>query len=49
VRLSIINEILLQGFKFLGKAMKITYARGTSDIVARANGSIILFLGLLMF
>ena len=28
-----------QGFKFLGKAMKITYARGTSDIIARANGT----------
>jgi hypothetical protein len=29
-----------QGFKFLGKAIKVTYARGTSDIVARANGRI---------
>ena len=29
-----------QGFKFLGKAIKVTYARGTSDIVARANGII---------
>ena len=32
------NAFLSQGFKFLGKPMKITYARGTSDIVARANG-----------
>ena len=36
----IIGSITLpQGFKFLGKAMKIIYARGTSDIVARANGT----------